>query len=383
MARRVLIVGGAGFIGSHTAEALLQAGHRVRVLDGLDPEVHGPSGTWPAYLHAAVERRKGDVRDPDALARALDGIDAVYHLAARTSTARSMYRLQDYLDVNVSGTAALWDAVGLRGGVERVVLGSSRAVYGEGAHLCPACGPVAPPGRSREQLDQGRWNLRCPLCGGAVAAIATDERQEPKPQSIYATTKLFQEQLAAQAARGLGVGLVILRYFNVYGPRQAWGNPYTGIANVFFSRRQDGLPIHLFEDGLPTRDFVSVRDVARANLLALDAPAPGGPVNIGSGVATTIRAMAEAVCAGLGVAAAVEVTGWSRLGDIRSCFADTRLARQALGFEAEVALSDGVAELARWIGGEPRSGEAYRAMLKEIQANGILRRSAGPASEER
>ncbi|GGC48615.1 NAD-dependent epimerase/dehydratase family protein [Chelatococcus reniformis] len=374
--RTVLIVGGAGFIGSHTADSLLALGHNVRVLDCLDPQVHGPSGRFPAYMASSIDMRRGDVRDMDAVVGALEGVDTVYHLAARTSTARSMYQMRDHVDVNVTGTATLWDAIAARGGVERVVLASSRAVYGEGAYRCEACGPVMPAGRSQAQLDDGLWDPRCPRCGASATCIATAEPQPPAPQSVYGATKLYQEQLSARAAATLGVALVVLRYFNVYGPRQALGNAYTGIANVFCARRLDGLPIELFEDGQPIRDFVSVHDVARANLLALSSAPPSGPVNVGSGVATTIREMAQAICRGLGLDPLIEVTGWSRVGDIRSCFADARMARETLGWRTEVELDAGIAELVRWVCGEERQGGAYAAMLEEIRGNGVLRVAA-------
>jgi dTDP-L-rhamnose 4-epimerase len=375
MKGKILITGGAGFIGSHTADALIHAGYQVRVLDSLEPQVHGPARQAPRYLHPAMEFVRGDVRDPVALEKALQNVQVVYHLAGLTAGVQSMYDIRRYLDTNVTGTAALWDViVNNKLDVERVILASSRAVYGEGAYFCQCCQcrvGVSP--RPEWQLERGEWEMKCPECGEQVDPVPTREDQPQQPLSIYAQSKLFQEKICQCVARTYGIALVVLRYFNVYGPRQSLSNPYTGIAPVFCSRVSEGKPIAIYEDGRSVRDFIHVKDVARANLLALTYSGEDSIVlNVGSGVKMTILDLAEAICAQMGAEPRLEFTGQYRTGDIRSCFADISTARETLGFEAAVDLDKGVSDLVNWVNGQEATSNRYEETVREFEQRGLM-----------
>ena len=351
MAESVLVTGGAGFIGSHLVDALLARDHTVRVFDNLEPQVHGPlaeQGRWPAYANAGAQYILGDVRDRDALAQALEGIDVVYHLAAATGVGQSMYRIAQYVEVNVQGTANLLDALAnARNRPRRVVLASSRAIYGEGAYRCASCGIVHPPVRSPAQLDAGQWEPPCPRCGGPIAAVPTPESLPPDPGSIYGVTKLAQEQLCLCTGRAYGLGVTALRFFNVYGPRQSRSNPYTGILTAFLGRLAAGEAPEVYEDGLMTRDFVHVSDIVRA-LIAAAGPGPEtvGAFNIGSGRAASILELAGLLCRSREPAVRPHVSGAARVGDIRHCTADNGAAQSALGYAPVVGLAAGLAALA-------------------------------------
>lgn len=376
-----LLTGGAGFIGSHTADALLARGYRVRILDCLDPQVHGTTDRFPEYLDARIECQRGDVRDPAAVVRALDGASVVYHFASLTGVGQSMYEMQRYTDVNVSGTACLLEAIVRdRLPVQRVVLSSSRAVYGEGTHACARCGVVYPLPRGRTDLEQRRFQVYCPTCGAATAAVPTVEDRPLRPGSVYGWTKKMQEDLCRHAAEVHGVPVVILRYFNVYGSRQSLSNPYTGIVSIFFSRLRAGQPVALYEHGEPGRDFVHVRDVVQANLLALSADvAPGTTCNVGTGVESTIRDLADALAAAVGGEPAYVDRGEYRVGDIRSCFADLATTAAALGYAPTTMLAEGMREFAAWASGEDAT-DLYDRMVGELAARGLFGRPAGTAA---
>jgi len=335
---RVLITGGAGFLGSHSADELLAAGHAVRALDSLVEQVHG--GSRPEYLSAEVELVEGDVRDAEAVGRSLEGCDAVIHFAARVGVGQSMYEVAEYTSVNDFGTAVLLEALASRP-VERLVVASSMSVYGEGLYAGGV--EVA---RTREQLERGEFEP-------GASPLPTPETKPVALASIYALTKYQQERACLIAGEAYGIPAVPLRFFNVYGPRQALSNPYTGVLAIFASRLLNGKPPLIYEDGLQRRDFVSVHDVARAVRLALETGgADGRVVNVGSGYSVTVRELAEKLAAVLGVEIEPETTGDYRVGDIRHCFADISLARELLGYEPQVALEDGMAELAAWLAGQ-------------------------------
>lgn len=365
--QQILITGGAGFIGSHTADTLLKRGHRVRVLDILDPQVHGEARQRPAYLDPRVELMAGDVRERADVARALKGVDAVYHFAAQTGVGQSMYDMHSYCDVNISGTALLLEVLAADPGrVQKVILSSSRAVYGEGACLCQSCGLVHPAARRRAQLELKRWILACPCCGEPVEPVPTAEDTPRTPLSVYALTKQVQEDLLKSFSSSYGIPSVILRYFNVYGVRQALNNPYTGIGAIFTNRALSGRDIVVYEDGLPGRDFVNVRDVVQANLLALENPAAeNGVFNVGSGERLTVLDLAELIRERTGSGVGLEFSGRFRVGDIRDCYADLTKSRRVLGFEPQVSFGEGVDELISWARGErleDRFEEAERAL---------------------
>ncbi|MEU8804601.1 NAD-dependent epimerase/dehydratase family protein [Spirillospora sp. NPDC048819] len=337
----VLLTGSAGFIGSHIAEALAAAGHRVR---GLDTRPGGPAG-GPAGVPA-------DVRDAAAVAGRLGGVDAVCHQAAKVGLGVDVSDLPGYTSVNVQGTAVLLAEMA-RAGVGALVLASSMVVYGEGAYTCGRHGAVRPGPRAEEALRAGRFEPACPSCGRPLTPGAVGEDTPPDPRNVYADTKLAQEHLAASWARATGGSAAALRYHNVYGPRMPRDTPYAGVAAIFRSRLADGRAPLVFEDGAQRRDFVHVRDVARANVLALERlaagpPEPGGlrAYNIASGEPRTIGDMAGALAAAFG-GPAPRVTGGYRLGDVRHIVARPDRARRELGFSPSVAFADGMAEFAR------------------------------------
>ena len=352
--KNILITGGAGFIGSHTADALLSRGYHVRVLDILDPQVHGEGQKRPAYLDPRVELLVGDIRERADVVRALEGVEAVYNFAAQTGVGQSMYNIHGYCDVNISGTAILLDVLAnAPGKVKKVILSSSRAVYGEGACRCPYCGIVHPAARSRAQLEHGEWNLLCPYCGEPVEPLPTPEDIALDPISVYALTKRVQEDLLRTFSASYGIPSVILRYFNVYGVRQALNNPYTGIGAIFTNRALSGKEIIIYEDGKPGRDFVNVRDVVQANLLALEnLAAENGTFNVGSGERLTVLDLAELIRQRTGSGVGLEFSGRFRVGDIRDCYADLSRSRSVLGYEPRVSFADGVDELISWARGE-------------------------------
>ena len=350
MAERVLVTGGAGFIGSHLVDELLRTGHDVRVLDSLVEQVHG-GAQRPDYLDEGAELVAGDVRDAELVRGALEGIDSVVHLAARVGVGQSMYEPAEYTAANSSGTAVLLEAL-LDHPVRKVVVASSMSIYGEGAYE-----PAPAAERTREQLEP----------------LPTPESKEPALASVYALTKYDQERMCLLYGAAYDVPAVALRFFNVYGPRQALSNPYTGALAIFASRLlNDRAPV-VYEDGLQRRDFVSVADVARACRLALERDgADGRPVNVGSGRSHSVLEIAEALARVLGTEIEPELPGKFRAGDIRHCFADVSRAREALGFEAEVPFEQGLAELAGWLEGRP-AADRFDEAAAELAERGLTR----------
>jgi len=348
---RVLITGGAGFVGSHLADELLAHGYQVRVLDVLAEQVHGEQPSWPDYLSGEVERRRGDVRDRDAVRDALDGVDAVFHLAAAVGVGQSMYEIEHYTDVNNRGTAVLLEALA-SAPVDRLVVASSMSVYGEGLYADASGREIAPSERSPDALKRGDWELHAD--GEALTPVPTHEGKTPAPTSVYALSKLDQEKLCLIVGRAYGIPTTALRFFNIYGTRQALSNPYTGVLAIFASRYLNGKPPRIFEDGRQRRDFVHVSDVARACRLALETPQSAGlAINIGSGQASTIADIAAEMAAAMGIDdLPPEITGRFRVGDIRHCFADISLAREALGYAPRVSLAQGMSELVEWMQGQ-------------------------------
>lgn len=346
----VLITGGAGFIGSHVCDELLRCGHRVRVLDNLDAQVH-ESRARPSYLAREVELIVGDVRDRVQVEQALAGVDAVVHLAACVGVGQSMYEIERYTDVNDLGTAVLLQALSERP-VARMVVASSMSIYGEGLMVDAAGAPRDQAERTAEQLRHGRWELEDET-GVPLRPLPTPESKRPALTSVYALGKFAQERMCLIVGRAYGIKTVALRLFNVFGTRQALSNPYTGVLAIFASRLLNEKPPLIFEDGEQRRDFVHVRDVARAFRLALESDrAVGHALNIGSGSSVTIREVALRLARALGSDIAPVTTGRYRVGDIRHCFADPTQAERLLGFRAEVSPEDGLAELVHWIESE-------------------------------
>lgn len=341
---RILITGAAGFIGSHIADVALAAGHEVLGLDSLSPAVHdGRPDYWPAGAELIV----GDIRDQQTVQQAVAGVDAVCHQAALVGLGVDLSDLPPYCDVNVTGTAVLLEAMG-RLKVRRLVLASSMVVYGEGRYDCSVHGAVRPPARDRADLDEGRFEPRCPYCGLDLSTAAVTESAPLDPRNAYAVSKVAQEQLAAVWSGLTGGTAVALRYHNVYGPRMPRDTPYSGVAAIFRSALEAGRPPRVFEDGAQQRDFVHVADVAAANLAALAAGQPGrlDAYNIASGQPHTIGQMAAALSDAFG-GPAPQVTGDYRLGDVRHVVASPELARAGLGFRAQTPFHAGMAQFAR------------------------------------
>jgi dTDP-L-rhamnose 4-epimerase len=368
MIRRVLITGGAGFIGSHLADELLARGLSVRALDSLHPQVHGER-TRPAYLAREVELVVGDVRDPVAVRRALAGVDAVYHFAARVGVGQSMYEVTEYTSVNNVGTAVLLEAL-IEQPVKRLVVASSMSLYGEGLYRGADEQVHTNVVRTSTQLLRGEWEPNAPD-GSRLVPVPTPESKPPTLASIYALSKYDQERMCMMMGAAYKIPTVALRFFNVYGPRQALSNPYTGVLAIFAARFLNNKPPLVFEDGQQRRDFVHVKDVVTACRLALEVEeAAGDVINIGSGQAFTIVEVANRMARVLGKSIEPEITGTYRVGDIRHCTADIGRARGVLGYRPSVDFDAGLGELAEWLTSQ-QATDRVDTMRAELASRGL------------
>jgi dTDP-L-rhamnose 4-epimerase len=382
---KVLVTGGAGFIGSYIVDALLRRGYDVRVFDNLEPQVHGglrERGGRPAYLDPAAELVVGDVRDRDAVVAALDGVDFLFHEAALVGVPQSMYDVRRYMDINALGGATVLDAVvntpAVRDRLRKMVVASSMSIYGEGAYRCALHGEVFPALRPPAQLERRAWDMTCPVegCGRAVTAVPTREEKPLQPLSIYAIGKRDHEEMFLAVGRAYGIPAVALRYWQVYGQRQALSNPYTGVGAIFCSRILAGNAPPVYEDGRQLRDFVHATDVARANVLALETDkADYQALNVGTGTAisildvawTLIRQM-EADQDGM----TPNVLGQFRPGDTRDCIPDIARARTLLGYEPRVTFRDGAAELVEWVlAQEGKVEDRFEHAQRELRERGL------------
>jgi dTDP-L-rhamnose 4-epimerase len=374
MAKHVLITGGAGFIGSHLARELLQNGYRVRVLDNLSPQVHGPNAARPDYLEDDAELIVGDVREPQVVRKALRDVDAVYHFAAAVGVGQSMYEIAHYTSVNNLGTSVLLEALVERARqrpFDRVVVASSMSIYGEGLYQDPDGNVSSGLERGVDQLRNHEWEVRNNR-HQVLTPVPTPETKQPNLASVYALSKFDQERLCLMIGRAYSIPTVALRFFNVYGTRQALSNPYTGVLAIFASRLLNDNSPMIFEDGLQKRDFVHVYDVAQACRLALEVPdAVGRVLNVGGGQAYTVLEIARRMGAVLGKGhIEPEVSGKYRVGDIRDCFADIRLARRLVGYEPKVTLEEGLTELASWLEGQAADDHVAQARA-ELDKRGL------------
>jgi dTDP-L-rhamnose 4-epimerase len=367
----VLVTGGAGFIGSHLVDALVDAGHKVRIFDSLVEQVHG--GVRPEHINPKAEFIHGDVCDADAVKQALDGVEVIYHQAAEVGVGQSMYEIVRYVKANDLGTAVLLEEMIKRPGqFRKLIVASSMSIYGEGAYRNPATGEtVNPQLRSDEQLTSHEWELRA----GDVELepIGTPEVKPLFPTSVYAVSKQDQEQYCLAVGRAYKIPTVAFRYFNVYGTRQALSNPYTGVCAIFSSRLMNDQAPTIFEDGEQSRDFVHVSDIVRANMLAIETD--GGDyqaMNIGTGRATSVRQIAELLAKGLGKDIAPEIVAKYREGDIRHCVADISLARKLIGYEPSVTLEQGLAELLDWLAGQ-EADDRVEAATAELSSKGLVK----------
>ncbi|MGI8713548.1 MAG: NAD-dependent epimerase/dehydratase family protein [Solirubrobacteraceae bacterium] len=372
MPGKILVTGGAGFIGSHVVELLLEKGRDVVVYDALVDQVH--RGAGPVNVPNDAKFVHGDMRDRAAVASALEGVEAVVHLAAEVGVGQSMYEISRYVDANTSGTGVLLDVIANQPtDIERIVVASSMSIYGEGAYVCAEHGEVHPHLRSSAQLEARDWDPRCPRCGEPVTPIGTHELKPLRPTSVYAISKMDQELLCLSVGGAYDIGVVALRYFNAYGPRQALSNPYTGVAAIFSSRLLNGRAPLAFEDGQQLRDFIHVRDVARATVTALESPAADGEaINVGTDDPMTVTAVARSLASALGVDLEPELTGTARAGDIRHCYADMSKADALLGFRPEIDFDTGVSELIEWVSAQQAHDLVDRAQ-RELAARGLAR----------
>jgi len=372
-AANVLVTGGAGFIGSHLVDALVERGHHVHVLDALVPQVHGDAAR-PSYLNPYVEFMQGDVCDRQVVDAALEHIDVVFHEAAEVGVGQSMYEIERYVRANDLGTAVLLEAIlQRRPQIKKLIVASSMSIYGEGAYTCPSCGLVAPQLRPVAQLLERRWEVECPKCGQLLSPAPTSEEKPLFPTSVYAVTKQDQEQFCLAVGRSYGIPAVALRYFNVYGTRQALSNPYTGVCAIFSARLLNGNRPWVFEDGEQTRDFVHVSDIVQANLLALESDrANYQAINVGTGVATSIRSVSRLLAEGLGLDLEPEIVSKYREGDIRHCVADISKARSLLGYEPKVSLEQGIPELLSWVRAQAAQDQVASATA-ELESRQLVR----------
>lgn len=370
MAKKVLITGGAGFIGSHLADELINKGYSVRALDNLSEQVHGESQERPEYLNPQVELQIGDVRDPEAVKKALDGVDAVFHLAAMVGVGQSMYQIKDYTDVNNVGTAVLLEAL-MDNPVEKLVVASSMSIYGEGLYKDSQGNLEMEGERKLEDLKNAKWELY-DNNGNELKPIPTPESKKPNLSSIYALSKYDQERLCLITGKAYSIPTTAMRFFNVYGTRQALSNPYTGVLAIFASRLLNNNSPLIFEDGKQKRDFVHVKDVARACRLAMETPEADNEVfNIGSGNQYTISSIAEKLAGVMNKGEIdAEITGKYRVGDIRHCFADISRTEKILGWKPEVEFEDGLFELAEWLKGQIATDNVTKAS-SELSARGL------------
>jgi dTDP-L-rhamnose 4-epimerase len=380
--KNILITGGAGFIGSSVALKLVERGLSVTVLDNLSPQIYGDTPD-SSYTYALIKDKvrfvQGDVCNPSDWQNVLPGQDAVLHLAAETGTGQSMYQVDHYSQVNVRGTSLFLDYL-VNGShtIKKVVVASSRSIYGEGKYTCAEHGVVYPEARKSEDMLKGEFEPKCPICNISVTAVPTDESSQLKPASVYAVTKLTQEQLTLAVAASKNIAAFALRYQNVYGPGQSLLNPYTGILSIFSTALFNDKPINIFEDGLESRDFVYVDDVAEATVRALLFEGEGQySLNVGAGEATTVIDVLKALAAAYGLHADYKVTGNFRAGDIRHNFADISRLEKVLGFKPGWTFADGIQQFANWVKAEkdkaPLVASGYEKSLDEMRQKGLLK----------
>lgn len=374
MRDRVLITGGAGFIGSRVARRLLSAGCEVAILDNFSPQIHGGNGELPADLRDSVQLFRGDLCDSALCERALQGQQVVVHLAAETGTGQSMYRVRHYSEVNIGGTAGLMEIL-LTGKypVRSLVVASSRAVYGEGAARCPEHGEVFPEARKRSAIEAGDFDPKCPACGRRTSLLPTPEEAPFRPSSFYGLTKQVQEQMVLMYAATLGINGFALRYQNVYGPGQSLKNPYTGILAIFSNQARADEPIYIFEDGQESRDFVYVDDVVDATVRCVEAPVQKPiALNVGTGDAVSVAEVVQRITAYFSSNSEVAVTGAFREGDIRHNCAKIEKLKATLNFTPRWRFEDGLREFLAWASGQHLEEHRYERSLAEMRAKGLM-----------
>ncbi|MEC9019445.1 MAG: SDR family NAD(P)-dependent oxidoreductase [Nitrospinota bacterium] len=373
MNKTVLVTGGAGFIGSHTVDALIENGYKVRVYDNLNPQVHGKVSEKPAYLHPDAEFIKGDVRDRAHLYRAIKNVDLIIHDAAEVGVGQSMYSIDQYISTNVQGTGVLWDIlINEKHSVKKVLVASSMSLYGEGCYQCKEHGEISTKPRTEDQLSDGQWEMLCPECFLPVTPIPTHENKELDVTSVYAQSKKDQEVYSLMIGRAHKIPTVACRYFNCYGPRQSLNNPYTGAAAIFCSAIKNDNPPLIYEDGNQRRDFIHVKDLVQGKLLLLNrSEADYGIFNIGTGKPTSILELAETLIKLCGKTFNPDVIYKFRNGDIRDCYADiTKISK--LGFQPLLSLKAGLKDLINWSDGQEATSKVKDAHRQLVEKGLVL-----------
>lgn len=375
MNKKILITGGAGFIGSNLALKLIEKGYEVTVLDNLSEQIHGSNSELLEPIIDKVKFIKGDVRNKEDWEKALQNQKIVVHLAAETGTGQSMYEVQKYVDVNINGTAIFLDyLVNEKHSVEKVIIASSRAIYGEGKYKCQEHGEIFPEERKEKDLLQREFEPKCPVCEKDLNLCATDENSKIHPSSVYGITKQNQEQMVLNVCKSIGIPAVAFRYQNVYGPGQSLKNPYTGILSIFSTQIKNGNDLNIFEDGLESRDFVFIEDVVKATILGIEKEEADFEVfNVGFGKGTSVIEVAETLIKLYNSNVAIKVSGNFRLGDIRHNFADLTKIKEKLGFVPDFDFQTGVKEFTNWVNSQEIQEDHYGQSIEEMKAKGLFK----------
>ncbi len=373
--KNILVTGGAGFIGSSLSLKLVKKGYTVTVLDNLSPQIH--SGNSPLFnsIKDKVKFINGTVLNAADWKKALRDIDVVVHLAAETGTGQSMYEIQKYTDVNVQGASIFLDILANeKHSIKKIVVASSRAIYGEGKYHCDSCGVVFPSEREDEDMAKGDFSVKCPHCNNKVALLATDEHSEIHPTSIYGITKQVQEQMFLVMGKSLGIPAVAFRYQNVYGPGQSLTNPYTGILSIFSTRIKNNNNINIFEDGKESRDFVYIDDAVDATILGIEKNEANNEVfNVGYGEAVDVLTVANTLINAYESNSKITISGNYRLGDIRHNYADLSKIKSKLGFEPKVSFDDGMHKFIKWVDKQGIAEDKYEESIEEMKEKGLYK----------
>ncbi|MES2427320.1 MAG: NAD-dependent epimerase/dehydratase family protein [Bacteroidota bacterium] len=377
--KNILITGGAGFIGSNLALQLIKKGYNVTILDNLSPQIHGddPDSSSPLYINIKnkVKFIKGTVTSKQDWEKSLKDQEIVVHLAAETGTGQSMYQIQKYVDVNINGTAILLDLLtNQKHSVKKVIIASSRSIYGEGKYKCVEQGIVYPKHRISADMDKGDFEVKYPDCKHPLELMPTDEESKIHPSSVYGITKQNQEQMIMTVCPTIGIAPVAFRYQNVYGPGQSLKNPYTGILSIFSTQIKNGNSINIFEDGKETRDFVYIDDVVNATILGIENDKANGEIfNVGTGIATNIITVANLLIKNYGVNVPVNTSGNYRLGDIRHNFADLKKIQSKLGFKPEFSFEEGIKNFTSWVNNQKIERDNYNSSINEMKDRGLFK----------
>ncbi|MDA9808156.1 NAD-dependent epimerase/dehydratase family protein [Flavobacteriales bacterium] len=375
--KKILITGGAGFIGSNLTKKLVSKGYSITILDNLSKQIHGKD--QKSELYNSIKEIStfilGDVCNEEDWKKSLKGQDAVIHLAAETGTGQSMYEISRYNDVNILGTSHLLDFLANNNNsVKKLIIASSRSIYGEGKYKCENHGVVYPNERVASNMMKGKFDLFCDVCGGELDLMPTDENSKIHPSSIYGITKQQQEQMILLMGKSLGIPAVALRYQNVYGPGQSLSNPYTGILSIFSTRMLNGNDIDIYEDGEESRDFVFIDDVVEATILALEKEEANDEVfNVGSGEATTVKEVADSLKKFYNSDINISISGKYRLGDIRHNYADLTKAKNLLGFSPKYDFQEGIFEFVKWVKNQEIKKDKYDKSITELKSKGLIK----------